>query len=286
MADDNPLFQYLHQKFFGAQDEYFDNKYDSSKSYKHDGIVKETRTFTFEVPSAKLIRHVFCDHAKYGREAYTNFRITPSGYVKSVELEVGGQRQEKTCRFKYLRTEPELYQMSRGRAIPRLCDHKNVLNIETETAGTFILSYDVVKGIQNINIAQEDSGCCADNTEDIIYQEQYTGEEDLSDTTETMIRLNYNHPITRIYTHISTDDVKDVRIILNGEDYGLIFKKNYDYYEIDFGSKNSINFSLIDNAILKITTNNPHPKDKVNTFAIGKQVVRRMDGKSGMIFSK
>lgn len=99
-----------------------------------------------------------------------------------------------------------------------------------------------------------------------------------------MIPINYSHPIEKIYAHISTDDVKDVRIMLDDNDYDLVLKKEHNYYIIDFGT-HPINFSRIRKAKLIIVTGASHPGTHVNIFGISKQIIRRMHGMCGQAYS-
>lgn len=260
----------LHEEFYGVQDDFID------KMIKGSINKKETRTFTFDCSKrSKRYNHTFDGKLN---DYYTNFKISPASVLKYLSLEVGGQEFENLKLFRFLGTEPEFYQMSGGRMLPHLLYHDNIIRFETVPTytGNITVSYDVITKDDN----------------EQIYQEQYTGTECLSDSTESNIKLNYNHPIVKIYAFIETDDVEDVRIILNDVDHGLILDKNEigkdgkQYYSIEFGDDTSLNFSKIDKPYIKITTKVPHPEMDANIVAIGKQIIQRKGGYAAARYSK
>lgn len=272
----------LHDLYIGAQDKGVDVP--PERGWKHDGIVKETRTFTFHKRDNELLK-IFLSlptkyDAKYENEAYTNFKVSPleafdykeDGYLPIyMRLSFSDHDIERLSCFRCMNTQPQFYQMSEGRAIPALKNCSNIVEIWTPNYKRPItVSYDVVTSISK------------DGTtlyEDYIEQEQFTGTEVLGSTTKTSIKLNYNHPIIMLYAFIYAQDVEDVRILLDGKDHGLVMEqKSNGYYEFTFGHETSVNFSRIQNPVLHITTKNPQPDKFVNVFAISKQVVRRMDG--------
>lgn len=282
----------LHKTYLGAQDKGVDVP--NSRNWKHDLVVKETRMVRFEVPSHQIEMNIepsttkmadyddIIDGKKHehtlspahrSMEAYTNFRVSPASAIESVALTMGAHREVEHLRlFKHLGTDPVFYQMSEGRAIPALSRSPNSIKIITNKIGPVDVSYDVVSSLED-----EDHQGMTENT---IYAEQYAGTEELSTTeTKTKLRLNFNHPIVKIYLFTNAKDVEDARILLDGHDHGLILEKVGDHYEFTFGHGTSVNFSRVQNQFLLITTKTPAPAGSTaDIFAIHKQVVRRMNG--------
>lgn len=266
----------LHNKYLGAQDQGCDVP--SERGWKHDGIVKETRTFTFHHHNG--IIHFTISPKSHSKEAYTNFKISPLSAFDAtmnqhlpiyISLYFEDHEIERCVLFKCLQTEPQFYQMSNGRAIPALPNCSNRVKIYTpEYKGPITISYDVVTSITEHTTT----------TEDNIYQEQFTGSESIGGSSNYhSIQCNFNHPIVKLYACVDVDDVEDIRITLDGEDHGLVMQKVGNHYEIDFGHNTSINFTRVKNVIVHIKTKNLHPIDTyLHLFGISKQVVRRMDG--------
>ena len=274
----NDVLEKLHNKYFGAQDVYNIEKVNTLSNFKHNGNVEETRTFTYNVSSNdRHFRHTISfgnnlDN-KNINESYTNFKINPAGFIDEIILKIGESQIEKINHFKFLKSEPILYLMSGDRGIPLLQYHTNELHIKTLVGGTFTISYDVVTS-DYYNLSQEG----------LIYQEQWSGKKYLENKLDTHIKLDFYHPVIKLYAHISSDDIQDIRLLLDDIDYNLILTKEYNYYSIEFGDKNSINFSRINKAVLKITTNNIKEKTEVNIFCISKNILRKMAGMAGIAY--
>lgn len=281
----------LHKTYLGGQDKHCDLP--PKWNWKHDNIVKETRTVTFNNPAKEIklslnpqkteesLTDVKVENkpialmlspARISNEAYTNFRVTPASAVERVALSFGEHRHVEDLRlFKHLGTEPKFYQMSEGRAIPALSRSPNVVKIYTNQTGPVTVSYDVVSSTED----EYKQGI----TGDLYYGEQFTGTDELCNTTKNKIRLPWNHPIVKIYLFTDVEDVEDARLELDGHDHGLVFTKVDGHYEFNFGHETSVNFSRVDNPFLILTTKTPaKPGSIANVFAIYKQVMYRCNG--------
>jgi hypothetical protein len=282
----------IHEKYFGAEDVYNAEKVSKMNVPKHDGIVKETRTFTFNPiacfgKSCRFYRHKILEQHK--DEAYTNFKITPSSAISRIEFMIGGQRLDTRRLYRLLNKDIEIYEMSGGRAVPALARHYNEFIFETDRDCQVTLSYDVVTQIHTENAEEM--------TENMLYLEQFTGAEDVTDMRPyrtgvpcipgmCKIGLYFNHPIVSIHAFLPEITI-DARIILDGVDYGLILTKaDKGHYHIDFGDETSINFSRVDRPELQITLSetNFNYEGGASVIGIYKSVIRRMEGMAGLAF--
>jgi hypothetical protein len=276
----------IHDKYSGAEDKYGPEEVAKFNVPKHDGIVKETRTFTFNPiacfgKSRRFYRHKILEQHK--DEAYTNFKITPSSAISRIEFMIGGALIDKRVLYRFLNKDVEIYEMSGGRAIPTLAKHYNEFIFESDQDCQITLSYDVVTQVHTENAEEM--------TENMLYCEQFTGAEDVTDMKPyrkggacvpgmCKIGLHFNHPIVSIYAFLPETTI-DARIILDGVDYSLILTKtDAGYYHINFGDETSINFSRVDRPELQITLSetNFNYERGASVIAIDKYVIRRMDG--------
>jgi hypothetical protein len=284
----------IHEKYFGAEDVYNAEKVSKMNVPKHDGIVKETRTFTFNPiacfgKSRRFFKHTIFEQQK--GEAYTNFKITPSSAISRIEFMIGGQRLDTRRLYRLLNKDIEIYEMSGGRAVPALARHYNEFIFETDSDCQITLSYDVVTQVHTENAEEM--------TENMLYLEQFTGAEDVTDMKPyrvgeacipgmCKIGLYFNHPIVAIHAFLPETTI-DARVILDGIDYGLILTKaDKGYYHIDFGDETSINFSRVERPELQITLSetNFNYESGASVIGIYKSVIRRMDGMAGLAFTK
>lgn len=289
----NPTLKDIHEKYLGAQDKYTPELVASFNSPKHNGIVKETRTFTFKSgPEGKWFKHIMSGgydytdkdgnkpYIQYKNEAYTNFKITPSSAISRIEFNIGGARIERLWLYRFLNKDAQFYEMSEDRAVPALAHHSNDIIFETDFECEVTLSYDVVT--QAYKEKPEEM------TEIMIYGEQYSGPETITDVKQpgvSKINLPYNHPIVALYAFIPKTTI-DARVILDSNDYGLkLHKTDKGYYYIEFGDETSINFSRINKCELQITLSKTNYKyNDVSVIGINKHILRRMDGMGGLAF--
>jgi hypothetical protein len=293
----------IRDKYFGAQDMYDSEKIATFNLPKHNGLVKETRSFLFESPpGGASFRHVMSygydkvengvkAFIKYKDEAYTNFRITPTHAITRIQHEIGGQRIESLWLYRFLNMDPNFYEMSLGRAVPSLAYHNNEIVFETNRKCQVCISYDVVTQVYNTPYEEA--------TEIMLECEQYTGSETVTDITPSYrqkicvpgkckIPLLFNHPIITLYAFLPQTTV-DARVILDSVDYGLtLIKSDRGYYYINFGNETSINFSRVDRPELEITLSetNFNYENGASVIGIHKAVLRRMAGMAGLAFSK
>jgi hypothetical protein len=301
----NLTLKEIHDKYLGAEDKYSPEEVAKFNVPKHDGIVKETRTFIFDsTPDSgrRFFKHMISGsydwvdkdgvkpYAKYKGEAYTNFKITPSSAIDRIEFMIGGMLINMCRLYRLLNKDIELDEMSGERAIPALAHHSNEIIFETDRECQVSLSYDVVTQVHTENVEEM--------TENMLYCEQFTGPEDVSDMkpyrTEVpcipgmcKIGLYFHHPIVSLYAFLPETTI-DARLILDSVDYGLILTKTEaGYYHIEFGDETSINFSRVDRLPeLQITLSetNFNYERGASVVAINKSVIRRMDGMAGLAF--
>jgi hypothetical protein len=294
----------LHEKYFGAQDAYSPGSVSKMCGVKHDGIVKETRTFTFDCKKYSNHTHILspeaATHSEYRGEAYTNFKITPSNAIYDIKLKIGEQQIERPILYYLLNKDVEFYEMTGGRAIPALAHHINRIEFEANRECQVSISYDVVSHT-NPDAA----------TESMLYSEQFTGAEEMCIRPDgkDRFKLNYNHPITAIYAFLPETTV-DARIILDSEDHNLVLAKKDNYYVFEFGDATSVNFSRVNNAELLVVQAGDEEfltwrqgvkqhqsvwskLDRtdsgffsVHIVGVYRNVLRRMNGMSGLAFSK
>lgn len=276
------LLEYLHEFFYGPQDEY-DKLRVSNTPFKREKLL-ETKTVTFTKTFDKL-KSPRTYHDLYNcksfnsddvRKGVTNFKISPSSAIDSLEFIVGGQLFEKHQLFRELNTDPKIFMISGNNVFPILQFHKLTINFETNCDTPITVSYDIVE------LVDYDGKKCSDW---MTMQEQFTGTEELKDSLVNKIRIHFNHPIIRLYAFLP-DDVEDARVLLNSQDHNLLLTPKDNYYTIEFGEETSINFSRIDSVEIQVTTKTPHPHFKSRVYGINKCIIRVMSEMAGSAFSK
>jgi hypothetical protein len=291
----NPTLKDIHEMYYGPQDKYTTEVVANFNVPRHDGVVKETRTFTFKsCPEGKRFKHTMShpyeykgkdgneSYAQYKDEAYTNFKITPSSAISCIELNIGGQRIGHPWLYRFINKDVEFYEMTGGRAIPALAWHSNDILFNTDCECEVTMSYDVVTQVHKENSEE--------HTEIMLHCEQYCGPETITDVKQpgvSKVKLNYNHPIISLYAFLP-DTTIDARVILDSNDYGLkLNKTDMGYYYIEFGDETTINFSRVDHPELQITlSETPYKYEDVSVIGINKHLLRRMNGMAGLAFSK
>ena len=113
----------------------------------------------------------------------------------------------------------------------------------------------------------------------ILNQWQYCGEDALLAGTQS-VRLNFNHPITKMVFYCDKP-VTDVVMKFNGTVEIPVTKKINSVYEYTFTK--SVNFSRIDIATLHVTASEP---TSLHVFAESLNVCRFGRGMMGLVFSK
>jgi hypothetical protein len=286
----------LHEAFYGTQDNAFDTFVSQVASGDKStiqpvGVFKETRTFTFDVkPGDKPIQHILSPGYKkdetFKNEAYTNFKISPVDAVIELQLEVGGQRHESLNLFRFLKTEPQFYQMSEGRYVPALAEHENIIKIITDKnsihtkssgyEGPITISYDVL----TIESTEE-------MKQTMIQQEQWGGVWNVPGAGKKYLgQISFNQPVVKIYAFIDADNVSSVKILMNGADKTHIvpLEKTGSYFFIEFGNNTSVNFSRVREALIEVEAEGDIKS--VNVFGTVKQLIRILQGMAGAAFSK
>ncbi len=283
MIDENVLIK-LKKLYYGAQDKFFDehellnqNNDINPPDYDFDNI--ETRTFTYDVYEINKDNH-FIHMIKHKEidEGYTNFKISPSENINKITLEIGGEIIENNTLFKHLGQEPTFYSMNK-KVLPSLCYHKNIIKIYTDIPGKYTITYDVVKNKkQNLYLSNSENVS-------IIYQEQCTNK--IYEHIESSIKLNVNmnHPIVEMYIFTNFKEIEDIRLSID-EHTDLIPVKKDNYYYIYFGDKYAVNFSRIDEGIMKVKSKVSIQNPELYIYGIGKQAIKIKRGLSGQFFSK
>lgn len=265
----------LHDKYYGAQDVYTEKVIKGLSNFKHTSAVKETRKVSC-MTSQKEFRHTLCPPTKENiNEAYTNFRISPSGFVEECALIIGDTLVERRRLFRFLRTEPVFHMMSGDRAVPALGYHASEIHVKTLVDGEFTLEYDVV-ATENYDRAEEG----------LVLQEQSVTE--LLDTKNCVTEISLStiaHPVVQLFAHISDlENIQEVRLLLDDADYDLVLTKKWNYYLIEFAEGQTINFSRVKKPVIRITTEKPQTAE-VNIFCISKNILRKMSGMAGMAYA-
>lgn len=271
----------LSELYYGIQNEKIDTLKPVEPTFEK---IYETNTITLTRSASK--RAVYkMPKSDVPNIGYANFKlISPSSNLDSIQFEVGGQSIDRPVLYKFLNHEPTLYLMSENRCVPNLESHTisilfDAKNIEED----IVFSYDIVE-LSNVS-----------KTYDYIHKmDQYTGEEQLVALKSSVIlengsiklkcNLNYNHLINRIYAFLP-EDTTDVRLILDGQDYNLVFTKEKNYYIFDFG-KSPLNFSRIDYAYLSFVCKNITTDSVCNVIAVSTNIMRIMSGMMGSAFTK
>jgi hypothetical protein len=265
----------LHEFYYGAQDKYEHFKLGNCP-FKA-GTLIETKTVTFHgLKEGQRSTHCIPSSKSKEPRGVTNFSISPSSALETLEFQVGGQRFEKHNLFRELNSDVKIHLLNDNYIFPILEYHDVNIIFEVNCDVSIRLSYDIVE-LVNFDKSKP--------YELMTIQEQFTGDEKFNDTLVNKISLNYNHPILRLYAFLP-DDVEDARLFLNRLDHNLVLTRKDNYYFIDFGEETSINFSRIDSIKLQVTTKTPHPEFKARVYAINKHLIRIMSGMAGLAFSK
>jgi hypothetical protein len=274
------MLKRLSEIYYGVQNEKIDSLKPIEPTFEK---IYETKTITLtrDVSKRVLYEMPTSDVPNIG---YANFKlISPSYNLDSIQFEVGGQRIDTPALYKFLNHEPKLYLMSENRCVPNLEWHHISILFDTKNIEDVVFSYDIVE-VSNPSKFYE-YFCKVD---------QYTGEEQLTALKSSVVLengsiklkcdLNYNHLINRIYAFLP-EDTTDVRLILDGQDYNLVFTKEQDYYMFDFG-KTPLNFSRIDHACVSFVCKNVTTDSVCNIVAVSTNIMRIMSGMMGSAFSK
>lgn len=275
------MLKQLSEIYYGIQNEKIDSLKPIEPTFEK---IYETKTITLTRSASKRVLYEMptSDVPNIG---YANFKlISPSYNLDSIQLEVGGQCIDRPALYKFLNNEPKLYLMSENRCVPNLEWHHISIIFDTKNIEEdVVFSYDIVE-LSNVS-----------KTYDYIHKmDQYTGEEQLTALKSSVVlengsiklkcNLNYNHLINRIYAFLP-EDTTDVRLILDGQDYNLVFTKEQDYYMFDFG-KSPLNFSRIDYASLTFVCKNITNNSECNVVAVSTNIMRILSGMMGSAFSK
>lgn len=207
-----------------------------------------------------------------------NFRLTNLKNVLSVEIEIGGQRFDKVYKD-IIPVLQMLYDLDidvipfyfSKVGINSLAYHEIRINVKYEVlSDDDRLEFDIYKW--NKDDKKIDS---------IFYQLQYTGYEDMSRD----VRLFFNHPISYIFVRGYNPDELDVRL---NEDIFCIkrWKRigEISIYPISDGmedTKNVINFSRIDNPVLRISNKS---SNLIYVYVLSLNGIRCMSGMAGTLW--
>jgi hypothetical protein len=265
----------------------------------YDSSSKETRTFTFDVTDETKVTHevLYTDID----EGYTNLKITPAENIEKIELILGGQRFERNALYNKLGKDATFIQMSDGNILPALERDKIEIVFYPKVQGKYTISYDVLKNTNTVytnrikkwqKFKQDETDDTIYDDESIIFSEQHCNETvNINDTNEVDVRMNFNHPMVMMYVFSDLfEEIENIRIMfgfMENHDTSLIPIKKNNYYCYCFGYKNSINFSRIDNAYLRITFKQKLTTNmKVDMYGISKNLIRIQNGMCGSAFSK
>lgn len=271
MPDLTPAsIEFLHEKFFGAQDAYSASA--GMTTYPRAGTVLCSKSWT-----TSKDREVHELAPKGAHHGVANLRL--SGDWISAELLIGGQRFDKI--WKHLGHDGFWYTQG-DRTFPGMEHHHIALVVEGSGA---VITYDEVE-VENFSLEKP--------KEIYALGHQYTGEEILK-RGQSMVRLNYNHPVFALYVKTSKP-VSGLTVQLDEYTVDAPFSWNAAkaQWELVFqeipadGVPNSsaltINFSRPDRMVLHVQHN--HDEVSVNTHVVTSQLTRIMTGMAGLAFSK
>ena len=266
MRFDGPID--LHERFFGRQDDYISQRsFDSLV-----GILIETRTILVDwnqlndqpiVSCVKFSNSVDAQH-NYG---YTNLHFDGDfKHMEYIELILGGQRFD--CIYPKFVGKLLTFDMMDKNIIPAVRCHD--FRISAQHSGCFKIIYDVFQ----ITDPKKKN----DFYEILVNLNQFNGYQTI-DKQSKIVRLDFNHPITKINL-ISDHPISSVVIDLCGHflKFNSIDQKTYEYT-----FDKSVNFSGIDNAIIKCEAQN---QTQIAVFAQSLNIVKINNDMIGLMFSK
>ena len=280
------IYSLYHTLTYGRHEVDLDSEHnDAYPVAEHDGTIQKRHTVSFEccVPGP---RYTHTLPACENHEGFTNLRITPATALESVELEIGGERIDMLRRFSHFGTEPEFYIMSGERCIPRLHYHLIRINIrlkgnalEARGHKSFTLSYDTV------NLKQPQP---AWYRQKILIEQSI--EEELNHDLIQRIPLKFNNPVIRIDAFLP-DNIEYAKLqltrhhdlYLKKEGWGKKGAEGGHLYFIDFGEKDSVNFSRLDHPVLEIKLKAANPGFNLHIFSVAKNIIAFMAGMAGFI---
>lgn len=271
----NALLHNLHTQYYGIEDDYIHNAvfcpFEPTNIFSNNlSQIKSTHS-----SSEKEIRHIISNPTDDTQFAYIGFSAHPPESVKRIRLEIGGQCIEQNSRFKYLGMLPEFYLMSNGRAIPHLSEHQVhfIVDLTDDAVGEVTLSYERLAIEGNHTPHYE-----------ILYYNEHANHYVVK-PGKNEIKMELKHPVVEILLYVSTDNINDIRILLDDNDYGLLLTKKGNYYTFSFNP--SLNFSRIEKAILQITIDDNASNDSYDVvlLSIEKRILQINNGACSVVFS-
>lgn len=213
-----------------------------------------------------------------------NFRLNNMENVRTVEIEIGGQRMDKVYQ-NIIPMLQNLYQVEED-VIPF---YFSVSGINSLSYHEIKINVEYYKGSYNDELVFDiykwkDVKKKIDN---IMYQLQFTGTEDLTNTGLNIVRLYFNHPIIHLMTRGYHPE--ELELEFNDDDKFFIQKTktigDVSLYEIAdnfYDYKNGINFSIIHKARLIIRDANLR---YIDIYAINCEGIRCESGMAGLVYS-
>jgi len=236
----NNIISEIHDKYYGAQDTYCDKK-DELFKYTGDYIKTEKILINTDEIKSDHIRYKIIisklEDAENGY-GYTNLRILgdPKN-IEYIELCVGGQRFDRIHPSIFGHLSFDCFTRC---IMPALQHHRYELYIlYNSTVGTIEIEFDIYKINNYIN------------NEFWFKQCQFNGIETIKINMKNKVKVNFNHPVFKLYVLCESNLVNLHLSIEDGDNNYVIpySYKEYNKYVFDFN--NTINFSRIDNIYIK-----------------------------------
>ncbi len=272
--------------YLGFQDKYDEDYLKNANTFEHDNVVKETRIFKFiSPPGGKKFCHIMSGITRdgdYKDEAYINLKITPSSAISKIDFLVGGQLFERLHLYRLLNKDAEISMALNGGIIPSYKYHTNKIYFETDKECEVTISYDVVTQVYKNNDEEtRREGMCYKEIENII---NLSCPPDSATPGIDVVPLSLCAPTVSIYAFLPETTI-DARILLDNIDHNLILSKEDNYYYINFGDKNSINFSRVGLAQIKITlSEQTYEYNNIKIIGVTKSLVGALMGMGGLAF--
>lgn len=263
----NKIISEIHDKYYGVQDKYGDKK---DELYKYTGdYIKTEKILMNNDEEKESIINIFKLEDSENGYGYTNLRILgdPKN-IKYVELSAGCSRLDKIYPSLFGHLSFDCFTRC---IMPALLHHNYVLNILY--IGTIEIEFDIYK-INNY-IEKEYFW---------FKQCQFTGIEHIKINIKSKVRLNFNHPVFRLFV-LSESNLVNLHLSIEDGDNKYVIPyshKEYNKYVFDFN--NTINFSRIDNIFLKF---DPLDNDvELAIYSDNFQMAMCAQGMIGLLYSK
>jgi len=212
-----------------------------------------------------------------------NFRLRNMNNVESIEIEIGGQRMDRIYKD-VIPIMQNLYGVD-----------EDVIPLYFSVSGINSLDYHEIKLRVEYNVTCDDDALIFDiykwknqrNINNVMYQLQFTGTDDLSGDGLKKVKLNFNHPVLHLMLKNYSPEILELEFD-DGDKFEIKREKKigdislYSIADFFYDYKNGINFSRIDRAKIIVKDTD---LQTIDIYAINTQPIRCMSGMAGLAFS-